>query len=111
MWAWFVLLDVEAAFTKIVAKNDSYEKVLDYRTLAVWISAYGSDEIEGLLHNFYMSKRLEDLKIDAGDRWPETVLRFIYGSLKKTQEKSKHNKNSNNMEKNYEPRGGFRSKS
>jgi len=118
LWAWFVLLDIQQAFEKATPPkrpqeidlfSDESAKIQpDYATMSVWISTYGLDAIEALLHNFYMNNRLKDLKIDAGDRWPQAVLRFIYGALKKSSAKTNKKENEREFsEEKYEPRGGW----
>lgn len=98
MWAWFVLLDIQAAFQKIIYKSkdpDTPVQEPDYKTMAVWLSRFGMDSIEALFLRFYESNRMKDLKESAGDKWPERVLAYIYGALKKNHKETKHEKGTN----------------
>lgn len=104
LWAWFVLLDIQEAFERIIIKNEEPKKEIEYRTMAVWLSMCGLDAIEGLLSKFYMTRRIADLKEEAGDKWTGAVLRFIFGSLKRIQKTRPEKEYS---EDSYKPRGGW----
>lgn len=105
MWAWFVLLEVERAFEKIKYKNsdpDNPIKDLDYQTMAMWVSSYGIENIEGLFMKFYGSQRLMYIKEESGAKWPEAVKRFIFGALRKQNQNTKQEKDYESTK--YKPR-------
>ena len=104
LWAWFILLGIERAFERIKYKSsdpDNPIKDLDYQMMAVWVSKYGIENIEGLFARFYENGRLQDLMEEAGDKWPGVVKRFIFGALKNINQ-NKSTKQGNGIQ--YESR-------
>jgi hypothetical protein len=108
MWSWFVLLEIEGAFTKLTFKAsapDVPSKDPDYRVMALWLSQFGIDAIEALFAKFYMNKRLTYIKEQAGIDWQNAIMRFIFGSL---NEQSKRIKPGSVKYETYKPRRGVR---
>lgn len=86
LWSWFIILGIERAFETVKYKNKDPEnpiKDLDYATMAVWLSQYELENIEGLLAKFYSNQRLRHLKEEAGENWITAVKSFLFGALKK----------------------------
>lgn len=103
LWALFILLGIERAFERVNYKTndpDNPIKDLDYAIMAMWLSKYGLENIEGLLSKFYGNKRLDSLKEEAGDGWPTAVKQFIFASLKRQGQGKKHEQESTT----YRPR-------
>ena len=110
LWAWFVILGIQAAFLKITTTKDDTGLKPNYKIMAVWLSVYGINLIEGLLSKLYMNGKIEEIKKLSGNSWPDAVVRYIYGALKKMKEGEK--KDDNNREKTaeevYVPAGGWK---
>jgi len=82
LWAWFTILGIQQAFQKIVSDSEpeEYKMMPDYRIMAVWLSVYGLEMIEALLLKMYMNNKANEIKSTAGTDWPNSIIRYIYGS-------------------------------
>jgi hypothetical protein len=99
LWAWFILLEIDRAFERVNYKTSDPEnpiKDLDYGIMAMWLSKYGLENIEGLLAKFYGNQRLTSLKEEAGETWPTAVKQFIFASLKRQKQGTKNESQSTN---------------
>ncbi|MFA7709798.1 MAG: hypothetical protein WCY30_01690 [Candidatus Neomarinimicrobiota bacterium] len=113
LWAWFTILGIQQAFQKIVSDSEpeEYKMMPDYRIMAVWLSVYGLEMIEALLLKMYMNNKANEIKSTAGTDWPNSIIRYIYGSLKGMKEKQPRSGKEDNNEtwrKRYVPAGGWK---
>lgn len=92
LWAWFELLEISQAFVKMKEVNedsDAFEATADYKLMGVWLSSFGMDLMEEVFLRFYNNKRLDALKHDAGDEWPDAVVRYLYKTFQGVKKEKK----------------------
>lgn len=90
LWAWFTLLEIEEAFVKVKEKApEEFEPDLDYSLMGMWLSRFGLELMEEHLLKFYMNRRLNELKQDAGGKWPDAVVRFLFATFRNVKKERK----------------------